>query len=139
MDVALPKCKCDCQILAGTKLIWNGAQRENAWPRRLVLPNNTQSVTIKVRKYSNQKVGILASFSNGNVTDGSWRCVNSTTCNWESNSCSSVMWESASVVRNSAVSTPARYPEIASNAKWIWISYHPPANVWCKKTFGKFQ
>ena len=138
MDVALPT--YDCQILAGTKLIWNGTLRENAWRRRLVLPKNTQSVTIKVRKYSNhEKVGILASFSNGNVTDGSWRCVNSTTCNWESNSCSSVMWESASVVPNNGVSTPARYPEIASNAKWIWISYHSPANVWCKKTFGKFQ
>ena len=137
MDVALPK--CDCQILAGTKLIWNGTRTENAWPRRLVLPKNAQSVTIKVRKYSNQMAGILASFSNGNITDGSWRCVESTNCNWESNSCSSVLWENASVVRNNVVSTPARYPEIASSAKWIWISYHSPATVWCKKTFGKFQ
>ena len=132
MDVALPKCVCE--ILAGTKIIWNGTLKAKNLPRRLVLPKSTQSVTIKVRKYSDQKVGILASLSNGNVTDGSWSCADSTTCNWNSNHCSSVTWENASVV-----SALTRLPEIASKAQWIWISHHSPTNVWCKKTFGKFQ
>ena len=138
MDVALPK--CDCEILAGTKIIWNGTLREKVWPRRLVLPKSTQSVTIKVRGCSNPKVGILASFSNGNVTDGSWSCADSTTCNWKTNHCSSVAWVNASVVaNNSDDSTSTRRPEIALKAQWIWISPNSPTNVWCKKTFGKFQ
>ena len=110
------------------------------WPQRLVLPRDTQCVTIKVSNCFEQNAGILASFSNGNVTDGSWKCTDSTSCDWETQNCSSDAWKDASVVANNgAHSTSTKFQEIASNAQWIWISHSLSISVWCKKTFGKFK
>lgn len=136
MDVAIPN--CETKIVTDKRVILK-RKRRRPWPRRLILPKGTQSVTIKVHNCSNQN-GILASFSNGNVTDGSWRCTNSTFCNWKLNNCASVTWEDASVIANNSDNlTLARYPEIASNAKWIWLRDSSAIAVWCEKTFGKFK
>ena len=138
VDVAIPK--CETRIETNKKVIFKRKVRRN-WPRRFLLPKDTLSVTIKVCNCSDHKVGILASISNGNVTDGSWRCANSTFCNWKSNNCTSVTWEDAFVVANNSDNLILpRYPEIASNAQWIWIRHSfAIMSVWCKKTFGKLK
>ena len=113
----------------------------NGSPRRLVLPKDTQVVTIKIIctgrcctiSYG-KCIGILASFSNGIVTDRSWSCfVLSRTSSY----CHRGSKEIASVACNNEDSNP---PEIASNAQWIWISPSSSAkSIYCEKILGKFN
>lgn len=140
VDIAVHGCK-SVEIVSDVEQSALKTIEEGNWPQRLALPSDTQGVTIKARNCSKQNTGILASFSNGIVTDGSWRCADSTSCNWTSNDCSNVTWENASVVTNSVYSTPHRRStsEIASNAQWIWIGHSFAINVWCEKTFGMFN
>ena len=96
---------------------------------RFVYPEDTKTVTIKAQ---GRNKGIFASFSNGIVTDESWTC-----CSDVSGPChSDYEWENASIVTNASFRRPQ---EIASNAKWIWISNSRARSVWCKRTFGKFK
>ena len=103
----------------------------------VVLPHDTKSVTIKVNRCSSY-VRILASFSNGNVTDSSWKCADSNYCNMSSNDCAMNKWEKAHVIENNR-DDPKKYwhPEIGWKAQWIGIS--PYSELWCRKTFGKLK
>ena len=107
-------------------------------PQRFVLPEDTQLVTIKVHKARGWGGGgILASFSNNIVTDGSWHC---TDMSCSSRGCPSRQWETASTAgKNENSSTWGKHPEIASSAQWIWISNSSALKVWCKRTFGRFK
>ena len=104
-------------------------------PRRFVLPEGTQVVTIKARRDYRTPGGILASFSNGNVTDNSWSCIDCGTfsdAHCESYSISN--WEKPPRTWNKT-----SYPEIASSAQWIWVNNLFARRVWCRKTFGEFK
>jgi hypothetical protein len=109
---------------------------EENWrqPRRFVLPEGTQVVTIKARRDDTMYGGILASFSNGNVTDKSWSC---RCCDWSEcfESCSNSDWENPPKTTLNTVS----FPKIASSAQWIWVNNASASSVWCRKTFGKFK
>ncbi len=110
-------------------------------PQRFVLPEDTQVVTMKARDH--HAVGrILASFSNGYVTDESWSCADSSSCDGSTDDCPSLKWNNASTFgKNDESSTTSRkhHIEIASNAQWIWISSSSATSVWCKRTFSKFK
>ena len=100
-------------------------------PQRFVLPEETKTVTIEARSWSK---GMLASFSNGIVTDESCSCLRDLPsthpcCHNRKN---------ASEVTETRVSTPQ---EIALNAKWIWIWIRNccVTSLPCKQTFGKFK
>ncbi|CAB4035846.1 Hypothetical predicted protein, partial [Paramuricea clavata] len=112
-----------------TKVDLNKTSRQ---PRRFVLPEDTQVVTIKVHKAHRRCGGILASFSNGIVTDGSWNCTDSSSCS--SSGCSNLKWENAFTSGKNGNSSTWR-PEIRSSARWIWISNSSARSVWCKRTF----
>jgi hypothetical protein len=110
---------------------------EENWrqPRRFVLPEGTQVVTIKARRDDTMPGGILASFSDGNVTNNSWSCIDCGTfsdAHCESYSISN--WENPPRTWNKT-----SYPEIASSAQWIWVKNSSATSVWCRKTFGKFK
>ena len=117
--------------------------KPNYQPQRLVLPNDTRIVTVRLEFscWNTPKPMILASFSNGIVTDESWNC---TCIKSPSNSFSG--WKNASVIGNNAKDSKPhfkRHPEIASSAKWIEITnccYHDHVRyVSCRKAFGKFM
>ena len=93
-------------------------------PHRFVLPEDTKTVTIKAPSGSE---GILASFSNGIVTDDSWSCDASGPHFPNPN------WQNASVTEPNV----SRPQEIASNANWIWIRDSDTTSVRFKRTFGK--
>ena len=111
-------------------------------PERFVLPEDTQVVTIKAHK-SGSVGGILASFSNGYVTDESWSCADSSSCDASTDDCPSLKWNNASTFgKNGSSPTPLGLQGrmiISSSAQWIWISSFSATSVWCKRTFGKFN
>ncbi len=64
-------------------------------PQRFVLPEDTQVVTMKARnRYALSR--ILASFSNGYVTDELWSCADSSSCDASTDDCPSLKWNNAS-------------------------------------------
>ncbi|CAB4027935.1 Hypothetical predicted protein, partial [Paramuricea clavata] len=91
-------------------------------PRRFVLPEGTQVVTIKARRDYTTPGGILAFFSDGNVTDTSWSCIDCSQfqcfdeCIYACKSCSKSNWEKPSKTTLNTIS----FPKIASSAQWIW-------------------
>ena len=105
--------------------------------QNFTLPVDTRVVTIEG---DNPWLGggILASFSNGVVTDGTWQCADMSSCN--TTECeNSVTWQDAKTYGvNANHSTYETIPNIDSTAQWIWVENAFATRVWCKKTFGKF-
>jgi hypothetical protein len=110
------------------------------------LPGNTKYVIIKALNDPGNVGGILASFSNGVVTDESWECANMSS--HESGNCGSEpKWHKAKEYgpNNKTISpwgTHLTYlnktiSEIEPRAQWIWITNASATSVWCKKTFSK--
>lgn len=108
---------------------------------RVTIHGNSTVVTIKGVNDPGSAGGILASFSNGVVTDVTWQCAeigNATECE------NSITWEDAQTYGvngdNQSIWGKVRsgpFEEIESTAQWIWVNYHSATNVCCKKTFGK--
>ena len=111
---------------------WSGTER-------FTLPGDTRVVTIKGGSNpARSNGGILASFSNGVVTDGTWQCADMSSCT--TTECeNSVIWQGAKTYGvNANHPTYATRPNIDSTAQWIWEENAFATRVWCKKTFGKF-
>ena len=113
---------------------------ETGWDQaeRFTLPKDTKVVTIKGN--NSKGVGaILASFSNGVVTDGTWQCADMSSCT--TTDCeNSVTWQGAKTYGINGKNTSPwnrRLNDIDSTAQWIWVDHNLAKRVWCKKTFGK--
>ena len=103
---------------------------------RFALPGDTKVVTIKGDNAGGPG-GILASFSNGVVTDGTWQCADMILC--ATTDCeNSVTWQGAKTYGvNTNHPTWNTRPYIDSTAQWIWVDNNEATRVWCKKRFGK--
>ena len=106
---------------------------------RFALPGGTKVVTIKGDNRPVSSGGILASFSNGVVTDGTWQCADMIMCT--TTQCgNSVTWQGA---KTYGINGENPHPwntilnDINSTAQWIWVDDSYATRVWCKKTFGK--
>ena len=85
--------------------------------------------------------GILASFSSGVVSDGTWQCADMSSCTTAECE-NSVTWQGATtygVNENNPPPWNRRIPDIESTAQWIWVDDKYAKRVWCKKTFGKLN
>ena len=104
---------------------------------RFILPGGTEVVTIKGDNGPGSPGGILASFSNGVVTDGTWQCADMSSCT--TTECeNSVTWQGAKTYGvNTNHPIWNTRPYIDSTAQWIWVDNQFAGRVWCKKTFGK--
>ena len=107
---------------------------------RFTLPGDTKVVTIKA--YNPGYVGgILASFSNGVVTDGTWRCADMSLC--ITTECENfVAWQGAKTYGINGKNPPPwkrKLNDIDSTAQWVWVDDKFARRVWCKKTFGKLH
>ena len=108
--------------------------------QRFTIAGDTKVVTIKGDNPGSVG-GILASFSNGVVTDGTWQCADMSSCTTVECE-NSVIWHDAQTYGvNGETNRPwqgrGRFEEIESTAKWIWVHFSEAKRVWCKKTFGK--
>ena len=106
---------------------------------RFPLPGDTKVVTIKGDNTLGGVGAILASFSNGVVTDGTWQCADMSSCT--TTECeNSVTWQGAKTFGvNTNHPTWNTRPYIASTAQWIWVDNKYAKIVWCKKTFSKLN
>lgn len=115
------------------------AEKENSWttPASFTLPGKIGVVVIEAKNVGS--VGaILASFSNGVVTDESWECTNDNsknTSNWPkavtygNNNGTAVPWAKNLGWRG--------IHNINENAQWIWSKDSHDQRVVCRKPFGK--
>ena len=112
---------------------------ETQWweTERFALPGDTKVVTIKGVNLEREG-GILASFSNGVVTDGTWECADMSSCTTPDCE-NSVTWQGAKTYGINGENAPPYHtrPYIDSTAQWIWVDNQFAGRVWCKKTFGK--
>ena len=104
------------------------------------LPGDTKLVTIEAINPGDVG-GILASFSNGVVTDGTWQCADMSPCT--AVECEdSVTWHNATTNGVNSDSTgpwKRRLADIELTAQWIWVDDENAKRVWCKKMFGKLN
>ena len=113
---------------------------ETEWleTERFALPGDTKVVTIEGVNPDGEG-GILASFSNGVLTDGTWQCADMSSCT--TTDCKNpVTWQGAKTYGiNEENPSPwnRRLNDIDSTAQWIWVDNEFARRVWCKKTFGK--
>ena len=109
---------------------------ETGWDQteRFILPGDTKVVTIKGDNTGGPG-GILASFSNGVVTDGTWECADMSSCTTECEN--SVTWQGAKTYGINGEKPWNTRPYIDSTAQWIWVDNNKATRVWCEKTFGK--
>ena len=127
-------------IDSGGSLIVDTGEKHNLetdwWEtERFILPGDTKVVTIKGDN-SGGPGAILASFSNGVVTDGTWQCADMSSCT--TTECeNSVTWQGAKTYGINGKKPWNTRPYIDSTAKWIWVDNISATRVWCKKTFGK--
>ena len=105
---------------------------------RFALPGDTKVVTIKGEN-TESGGGILASFSNGVVTDGTWKCADMSSCT--TTECeNSVTWQGAKtygINGENPLPWNRKLNDIDSTAQWIWVDSSSAERVWCKKAFGK--
>jgi hypothetical protein len=97
------------------------------------LPGNTKYVIIKARNYPGDVGAILASFSNGVITDESWECAeirSHDSGNYERKP----VWQQA---KSNQIKSNKAISGIEPKAEWIWITNAYAESVWCKKTFSK--
>ena len=106
---------------------------------RFALPGDTKVVTIKGDNGPGSPGGILASFSHGVVTDGTWQCADMSSCT--TTDCeNSVTWQGAKtygINGENPLPWNRKLNDIDSTAQWIWVDNSSAERVWCKKAFGK--
>lgn len=107
----------------------------NNWPQSTTfrLPAGTKVVGIECDDVG-VVGGILASFSNGMVTDDTWQCSSRFSPTWASFSFEG-NWPSAYTIGRHGMSPWNTIRRISSNAKWIWTPgwHYQDRRVYCRK------
>ena len=113
------------------------------WPTTttVTIPETTKVIAAKINDYDNVVGGFLGSFSDGSVTDSSWKCTRNYSDEWKLSTFDDSAWPAAVATRGQGDRTWGTQPQIANNAKWIWAgSYetvNPTVTVYCRKRLGK--
>ena len=96
-----------------------------------VIPGNTRVISVSGIDKGYQ-YGILGSFSNGMVTNSSWKCENEEYPGWKSPDFDDSSWPVAEEVANHGDEPWGKRPRIASTAKWIWTAENADDKVYCR-------
>ena len=106
--------------------------KDNDWrsPTKYVIPGNTRVISVNgIDKGA--AFGILGSFSNGMVTNASWKCDTVKYLGWNSPDFDDSNWPAAREVAKNGDTPWKIIAGIASTAKWIWTARQPD-NVYCR-------
>ena len=107
------------------------------------VPETTTVIAVKINDYHSVVGGFLGSFSDGSVTDSSWKCTRAYSKSWNLASFDDSDWPAAVATRGQGDRIWGTQPNIAKNAKWIWAgSYetkNPTVTVYCRKKLGKLR
>ena len=117
------KWKCSLMVSLG---------KDNNWQKAMkyVIPGNTRVISVAGIDKGYQ-FGILGSFSNGLVTNASWKCNDIEYPGWNSPDFDDSNWQVAVEVANHGDWPWYIIAGIASTAKWIW-TVRQPDNVYCR-------
>ena len=98
-------------------------------PTQHVIPGNARVISVKgIDK--GHFFGILGSFSNGMVTDESWKCDTVKYPKWHSPDFDDSNWPAAVEVSKHGDAPLGKITGIASTAKWIWTAGQPDNVYW---------
>ena len=85
--------------------------------------------------------GLIGNFSNGAVTDSSWKCTRDLSDGWTLPTFDDSTWPDAIATKGQGDKIWGVLPTIARNAKWIWIGPYetvkPSVTVYSRKRLGK--
>lgn len=108
------------------------------WTKTLTVtvPYNTKVIAVMIIDYG-VIGGLLGSFSDGRVTDSSWKCTRNYFNQWQLATFDDRAWPAAEASREQGDVNWGIHPNIASNAKWIWagryVSAYKNTIVYCRK------
>ena len=115
------------------ELFADGVSLGRDWmsPTTYVIPRDTRVISVEgIDKGS--FFGILGSFSNGMVTDASWKCIPRIKYpGWNSPDFDDSNWPAAVERANQGDKPFGEIPGIAWTAKWIWSAGQPDL-VYCR-------
>ena len=98
--------------------------------RNYVMPGNTRVISVHGIDKGGA-FGILGSFSNGLVTNASWKCESVKYPGWSYPGFDDSSWPAAIEVANHSDMPWEIISGVASTAKWIWTARQPD-NVYCR-------
>ena len=101
----------------------------------VTIPDNTKLIAVKAVDYNNY-AGFIGSFSNGAVTDGSWKCSRDLVTDWQKLNFDDSKWSAPTATRDNG---DLSAKDIAKSAKWIWAGAYNDAKttVYCRKRLGE--
>ncbi|XP_078353814.1 uncharacterized protein LOC144638494 [Oculina patagonica] len=107
--------------------------KDGYWPKATdyVIPGNTRVISV-AGKDTGSQFGILGSFSNGLVTDASWKCINVFYSGWNFPDFNDSKWPAAVEVAQHGDRPWGNIAGIATTAKWIWTAGYNDDNVYCR-------
>ena len=106
----------------------------------VTIPNTAIAVAAQVFD-SGSWGGLLGSFSDGHVTDSSWKCTQIHSDGWNGSTFNDSTWPAAMATMKNGDLPWGIATNISSTAKWIWTgSYNSPmgtyTTVYCRKQLG---
>ena len=120
---------CSLELDKATYSKWEEATK-------IIIPNGTKVVAIHAKNiHWGGVVGILGSFSNGQVTDATWKCHSSPVPNeWSSTDYDDSSWPAAvEHVAHGSSWWSKKIQNISDDAKWIWTKGNYVENeVYCR-------
>ena len=96
--------------------------KDNQWWRTatdFVIPGNTKVIAVAATN-SRFPPGILGSFSNGLVTNSSWKCSEHVNLGWNSQDFDDSNWSAALEIKRHGDGPGGYIAGIDPSAKWIW-------------------
>ena len=107
--------------------------KDNDWTSstEYIIPGNTRVISVSGVDWGGRYFGLLGSFSNGMVTNSSWKCEDDEYSGWNSPDFDDSSWPAAVEVATHGVNPWKIISGIASTAKWIWTA-GDPSNVYCR-------
>ena len=96
------------------------------------MPGDTRVISV-VGKDWGSLFGILGYFSNGLVTNQSWKCTSVLYPRWNSPDFDARNWPVAVVVGKKGVSPWGVITVIANTAKWTWTADRNDDDVYCRR------
>ena len=96
-----------------------------------LVPGNSRVISV-AGKDAGSEFGILGSFSNGLVTNESWKCSSVLYPGWNSPDFDDRQWPYAVVIKNHGDSPWGFINGIAKTAKWIWTAGQDDNEVFCR-------
>ena len=116
----------------------------NNWQKTItvIIPEKTNVVAVMIKDYGTVG-GLLGNFSDGSVTDSSWKCTRDYYDQWTMSTFDDSNWPNATASIGQGQGqghTWGIQPKIANDAKWIWAGSYKTigslVTVYCRKKIG---